>query len=306
MSPAMSASLIGDRLALADQAAQLLHQARARASWRGSGSWRLAQGDGGSDRVGQRGGRASASSAWRDEQSHRASSSARQDRRHVGRRDRADNAGGGSCRGRRRRSFPARRTSRARAARGCRGRRRCASNGSPWRARKAATSSGRSRIAMPSIGTPAPLQLHQLRRLGDARHAPAGEDVDQARLPGREVGRGKPGLAGNAGGKREGRHGLPTSCDGSPCRAGATGATPPPRRTPARTISGMKRAAAHAHSSASRWRRRTPRWRHAGRSARAGRPSAISTPPSQIRVTNGFHHRRSCQRPSRPGWPITV
>ena len=50
---------------------------------------------------------------------------------------------------------------------------------------------------------------------------------------------------------------------------------------------------------------------HAGASCRAARrrsrrsrpisasrpPSATSAPPSQIRVTNGFHHRRSCQRP---------
>ena len=42
-----------------------------------------------------------------------------------------------------------------------------------------------------------------------------------------------------------------------------------------------------------------------GRGARASRrpisdrkpPNATSAPPSQIRVTNGFHHSRSCQRP---------
>ena len=71
---------IGDRLALANQAAKLLHQARvAWASWRGSGSWRLAQ-----RRRRQRLNRPSAGVRERSEQreeqqanSHRASSSSR-------------------------------------------------------------------------------------------------------------------------------------------------------------------------------------------------------------------------------------
>ncbi len=34
-----------------------------------------------------------------------------------------------------------------------------------------------------------------------------------------------------------------------------------------------------------------------GRSATARRPARSAPPPSQIRVTNGFHHKRNCQRP---------
>ena len=35
-------------------------------------------------------------------------------------------------------------------------------------------------------------------------------------------------------------------------------------------------------------------------------PSAISAPPAQISVTNGFHHKRSCHAPDGSGLPITV
>ena len=87
------------------------------------------------------------------------------------------------------------------------------------------------------------------RALRRARHAPAGEDVDQSRAcPGRKIGRGQPRLAGQcAGGEREGRHGLADqlatatrSSAGSPRRQAT--ATTKARRT----ISGMKRAPAHA------------------------------------------------------------
>ena len=35
-------------------------------------------------------------------------------------------------------------------------------------------------------------------------------------------------------------------------------------------------------------------------------PIATSTPPSQISVTNGFHHRRNCQRPCSSDFPSTT
>ena len=46
-------------------------------------------------------------------------------------------------------------------------------------------------------------QPYQHRRFGDARRAPAGEDVEQPRLTIAEVGACKPGLAGDDRGKRE-------------------------------------------------------------------------------------------------------
>ena len=53
-------------------------------------------------------------------------------------------------------------------------------------------------------------------------------------------------------------------------------------------------------------RRRAGARAAAGRSAPAGRRARPAPPPSQIRVTNGFHHSRSCQRPCSSASPSTV
>ena len=88
------------------------------------------------------------------------------------------------------------------------------SNGSPCRARKAATSSGRSRMAMASIATPRRLRsistgasaahgTHQLAKMLTSRGLPRGK-----------VGRGQAGLAGKRGGQREGGQLLPLELRG--------------------------------------------------------------------------------------------
>ena len=65
---------------------------------------------------------------------------------------------------------------------------------------KSATSSGVSRTAIASIAHAASLQALQHRRFADARHAPAGEDVEELRLARREVREARPGLS--AGGRQ--------------------------------------------------------------------------------------------------------
>ena len=82
------------------------------------------------------------------------------------------------------------------------------SNGSPWRARKAATSSGRSRIAMASIATPR--RFRSSRTGASAAHGThqLAKTLTSRGVAAREVGRGEAGLAGQRGRQGEGGQAL--------------------------------------------------------------------------------------------------
>ena len=144
------------------------------------------------------------------------------------------------------------------------------------------------------------LETHQLRRLRNTGDAPAREDVDQARLAGQ---RAAAGLAGDDGGQ------------------GDVGQRLADHRRADGTVCGSEQAERHHGRDRDERRERRPEQpalhatpsRSALRRSRRQRPisdkappRATSAPPSQISVTNGFHHSLSCQRPCVSGWPRTV
>ena len=147
-------------------------------------------------------------------------------------------AGSGSRPGHRRRSSPERPRSRARSA--PRSARRCRSAHRGRRCGRGSRrrSSGRSRTAIPSIAHALRLQLCEHLHFGDAGHAPAGEEIDQTRLAGREIGRGQCRLAGSAAGRANAGTGLPSSVELTVVSAGVAS-----RHTSAATTSRQQRQA---------------------------------------------------------------
>ena len=161
-----------------------------------------------------------------------------------------------------------------------------------------------SRIATASIGTPVAFSriscgasamhgTHQLAKTLSSRGSP---------LP--NVGaRQRRACSGSIGGSANAGSGLPTIAERTMRSAGGNS----PLATTA-SNSGERderqpdQPALHAHASRSAARRS----RRSRPTSDSAPPSAISTPPSQINVTNGFHHSRSCQRPCPSGWPSTV
>ena len=167
---------------------------------------------------------------------------------------------------------------------------------------------GVSRIAIAVDRDARLLQPQQLRRLGDARDAPAGEDVEQARLA-RRRSRRSPGPACPA--RAAAARSRAAACRPSPSAPCGRRACSSPQPTTANSAGEQRPAAARAasascrtpRSAVARARRRSRRTRPSSDSAP---PIATSAPPDQISVTNGFHHSRSCQRPCSSGWPSTV
>ena len=145
----------------------------------------------------------------------------------------------------------------------------------------------------------------ELRRLDPARQAPAGEDVDDLRLALAQVALDRPGRPGMPGGRSKSGTGWPISCE-------LDRRVPPARRGRRRRRRGRATNSAERHpedqpalhaGASSAWPRRSRRRRPTSASRP---PKATSAPPSQIRVTNGFHHRRSCQRPCSSSSPIAT
>ena len=154
--------------------------------------------------------------------------------------------------------------------------------------------------------TPSRLQLAAAPwHFGDARHAPAGEDVEQARLAGREVARAERRL----GRQRPAAARTPASaCPSSlRCDRRVGRRRQPPDQAATSTTAAARAARSGRRGSCVALPAPFGRAPCAGAAATdapssaSAPPSAISAPPSQIRVTNGFHHSRSCQPPDGVG-----
>ena len=168
--------------------------------------------------------------------------------------------------------------------RGGRGRRRRPRAGRGSRCRR---SPRRWRFSSISSGASAMHGTHQLAKMLTRRGWPVARSAEA-----------RPGLPGMRGRKREGRA---PACRSACERIFVVGraAQPPGHRADERDQHEQRQEAQQRGScerllaaDAAAARSRTSRPTSASRP-----PSAISTPPSQINVTNGFHHSRSCQRP---------
>ena len=144
------------------------------------------------------------------------------------------------------------------------------------------------------------VEFCQDRRFADAGHTPAREQVEQARLARRKVGRFQTGGSRNGGRQVELRH-FPVYQLRTDRRIVRLNQPPGKRAQDPYDQDDRQKAKRAAH-----W---AIHLRHARRAcpARASRPpSPMSPPPNQMSVTSGFHHKRSCQRPSASDRPMTV
>ena len=155
-------------------------------------------------------------------------------------------------------------------------------------------------------------ELVEHLRLGDARHAPAGEDVEQARAGPCEIGRRQSRLAGQRGRQGERRHRLAFElANGPSCRSASPAATPAPRRPAATAPSGAKRTARLMRSAlrhSRRRRRRQPQppeqgHRAAERDQRAARPDQRHERLPPQAAAASAPDDRACRSRCRAGRP---
>src|SRR3546814_6437638 len=142
------------------------------------------------------------------------------------------------------------------------------------------------------------LERQQLRRLRRAGHAPACEDVEQARLARRQLRACQRRPVARGGGQGEGGQRL---ADQLRTDDPVVRAQQPAREQPEKAEEqGQRQPDQHLpHAAASK----ALRARHLSSHPRRSRPTsasapprAIRKPPSQINVAKGFHQMRSCHR----------
>ena len=160
---------------------------------------------------------------------------------------------------------------RRRRPRACHGS-RCASIGTP------------RRLSSLSTGASAMHGTHQLAKILTSRGLPVARSAED-----------RPRLPGSAGGRVNAGTGRPSAARGCLSRRAAsrhaTAADEGSRRPAAGRNEGRGSFDASAPDRCARSRTSRP-------ISASKPPKATSAPPSQINVTNGFHHSRNCQRPA--------